>query len=143
MKKTKLIALIAAVIGAIDATYLTWVKLSHNETLCSPGFGDCYTVNTSRYAEVYGIPIALLGLGTYLAIIALLLFEEKTDFLRENGSMLLFGISLIGVLYSAYLSYLEEFVIHAWCPYCILSALAMVAIFIVSIIHLKQEGAED
>lgn len=142
MKKTKLIARIAAAIGVIDALYLTWIKLSHNENLCTPGLGDCYTVNTSRYAEIYGIPVAVFGLMAYLFIIAVLLLEKKSAFLRENGSMLLFGVSLIGVLYSAYLSYLEEFVIHAWCPYCILSALAMVTIFIAAIIRLKEEGDE-
>jgi len=139
MKKSRIVALIAAIIGAVDAAYLTWVKLSHNEAACTPGFGDCYTVNTSRYAEVYGIPVAIFGLAAYLFIIVLLLSESKTPFLRENGNMILFGVSLIGVLYSAYLSYLEEFVIHAWCPYCILSALAMLTIFIASILLLKDE----
>lgn len=139
MKKTTLIALIAAVIGALDSVYLSWVKLSHNETLCAPGLGDCFTVNTSRYSEIYGIPIALFGLGAYLLIIAILLFESRSEFLQENGSMALFGISLIGVLYSAYLSYLEAYVILAWCPYCVLSAIMILIIFIISIIRLKED----
>lgn len=142
MKKSRIVAFIAAIVGAVDSAYLTWIKLSHNEAACTPGFGDCYTVNTSRYAEIYGIPVAIFGLAAYLFMIALLLTESKILFLRENGSMILFGVSLIGVLYSAYLSYLEEFVLHAWCPYCILSGLAMLAIFIASIIRLKDEGAD-
>ncbi len=140
MKKHNIYALVAAIIGALDSLYLTWIKLSHNESLCAPGLGDCFTVNTSRYAEIYGIPVAIFGLGTYLAIIAILIYEPRIDFLKENGTLALFGISLIGVLYSAYLSYLEEFVLHAWCPYCILSALAITLVFIVSIVRLKKEG---
>ncbi|MBT3314119.1 MAG: vitamin K epoxide reductase family protein [Anaerolineae bacterium] len=140
MKKYNIYALIAAIIGALDSTYLAWIKLSHNETLCAPGLGDCFTVNTSRYAELFGIPIALFGLATYVAIIAILLFENRIDFLKENGTLALFGIGLVGVLYSAYLSYLEEFVLHAWCPYCILSAITITIVFIVSIIRLKKEG---
>ena len=139
MKKTNLIALIAAIIGAVDATYLSWVKLTHNETLCAPGLGDCFTVNTSPYSEVYGIPIALFGLVAFLSIIAILLLEKRLPFLRENGSMAIFGISLVGVLYSAYLTYLEAYVIHAWCPYCVLSAVMILIIFIASIFRLKEE----
>ena len=75
MKKYNIYALIAAIIGALDSTYLAWIKLTHNETLCAPGLGDCFTVNTSRYAELFGIPIALFGLATYVAIIAILLLE--------------------------------------------------------------------
>ena len=139
MNKTKLIALVAAIIGTLDSIYLSWVKLSHNETLCAPGLGDCFTVNTSIYSEVYGIPIALFGLGAYLLIIAILLFGSRNAFLQENGNMALFGISLVGVLYSAYLSYLEAYVILAWCPYCVLSALMIVIVFIASIFLLKEE----
>ncbi len=139
MKKTNLIALVAAIIGALDSIYLSWVKLSHNETLCAPGLGDCYTVNTSRYSEIYGIPIALFGLGAYLLIIAVLLGESRCSFLKENGSMILFGVSLIGVIYSAYLSYLEAYVILAWCPYCVLSAIMITIVFIASIFRLKEE----
>ncbi len=65
MKKINIYALIAAIIGALDSLYLTWVKLSHNEINCAPGLGDCFTVNTSRYSEIYGIPIAIFGLATF------------------------------------------------------------------------------
>lgn len=139
MKKTNLIALSAAIIGAIDAIYLSWIKFSHNETLCAPGLGDCFTVNTSRYSEIYGIPIALFGLAAFLFIIAILLGESRCSFLQENGSLLLFGVSLIGVLYSAYLTYLEAYIILAWCPYCVLSATMITIIFITSIYRLKED----
>ncbi len=140
MKKYNIVALAASVVGALDSVYLTWIKLSHNETLCAPGLGDCYTVNTSSYAEIFGITIAIFGLATYLALIGILLFDERIPFLQENGTLALFGISLVGFLYSLYLSYLEEFVIHAWCPYCILSAVMITIVFVVAIIRLKKEN---
>ena len=140
MKKINIVASIAAIIGLFDSVYLTWIKLSHNETLCAPGLGDCFTVNTSRYSEIFGIPIAIFGMATYLSIIAILVFENRVNFLKEYGTLALFGISLVGVLYSIYLSYLEEFVLHAWCPYCILSAIVITVIFVISIIRLKEEG---
>lgn len=139
MKKNNLIALVAAIVGALNSIYLSWVKLSHNETLCAPGLGDCFTVNTSVYSEVYGIPIAIFGLSAYLIIIIILLSESRCTFLQENGSLALFGISLVGLLYSVYLSYLEAYVIHAWCPYCVLSAIMITIIFIASIFRLKEE----
>lgn len=138
-KKNNLIALVAAIVGALNSIYLSWVKLSHNETLCAPGLGDCFTVNTSVYSEVYGIPIAIFGLSAYLIIIIILLSESRCTFLQENGSLALFGISLVGLLYSVYLSYLEAYVIHAWCPYCVLSAIMITIIFIASIFRLKEE----
>jgi uncharacterized membrane protein len=142
MKKLTFISLIATLIGLTDSVYLSWLKFSHNESLCVGGIGDCYTVNTSPYAEVYGIPIAVLGFGAYLLILLVLLLRERVDFLRENGSLIVFGLSLIGVIYSAYLSYLEEFVIHAWCPYCVLSAVMITTVFVTSIIRLKKENEE-
>ncbi len=140
MKKINIYALIVSIIGSLDAAYLTWIKFTHNEKLCAPGLGDCFTVNTSRYSEVFGIPIAVFGMATYLVIIAILIFENRMDFLKENATLALFGISLVGVLYSIYLSYLEEFVLYAWCPYCILSAILITVVFVISIMRLKKEG---
>ncbi len=143
MDKLTSISLFSALIGLIDSAYLSWLKFSHNEVLCAGGLGDCYTVNTSPYAEIYGIPIALLGLGAYLAIIFVLLFETRSTFFEENGKLIVFGLSLVGVIYSAYLSYLEEFVIRAWCPYCVLSAIAITVIFVASIMRLTGGQVDE
>lgn len=133
MNKFSLASAILALIGLIDSAYLTWVKLAHQEAKCNFGLGDCYTVNTSRYSEIYGIPIALLGVLAYLAILLLLVFEHRHPFLKEYAPLAVFGISLAGTLYSAYLSYIEAVVLHAWCPYCVLSAIVITAIFLLSL----------
>lgn len=132
---------IVALIGLIDALYLTWVKLSHTENACLPGIGNCETVNTSRYAMVYGIPIALLGAGAYLTILIILFLEERDDFWTDKSGMIVFGLSLIGVLYSAYLTYLELAVIRAICPFCVLSAVSLLTIFVINFVRLTGSQA--
>jgi len=134
---------IVALIGLIDALYLTWVKLSHQESACLPGIGNCATVNSSRYATIYGIPIAVLGAGAYLTILIVLSLENRKGFWAENNGMIVFGLSLIGVLYSAYLTYLELAVIHAICPFCVLSAVAILSIFVINFVRLTKNQANS
>lgn len=146
MKKSlfnwKNLTIICAIIGLIDSIYLSWIKLSNTAALCLPGIGDCETVNTSRYSEIFGVPIALLGVAGYLAIIGLVLIESRSQFFLSNGPLLLFGISLVGVLYSAYLTYIEIAVIYAVCPYCVISAVMMLGIFVCSCVRLfNLEGS--
>jgi uncharacterized membrane protein len=132
--------LVSTLIGLVDSLYLTWIKLSHREALCLPGIGDCETVNSSRYSAVFGIPIALLGALAYLAIIALVLLEDRQVLSlpigKEFSKMAVFGLSLVGVLYSVYLTYIEIAVLHAICPYCVISALAILAVFVLSLARL-------
>jgi uncharacterized membrane protein len=137
------LTLLFALVGLADSLYLSWVKLSHTTALCLPGIGDCDKVNTSRYAELFGIPIAIFGALTYLALIAILLLHGRWALLRETHLYLVFGIGLFGVLFSAYLTYLEIAVIHAICPFCVLSALMMVGIFCLSILRLSQDQARQ
>jgi len=136
--KLRIISLILAVIGLLDSIYLSWVKLANRYALCGP-IGDCESVNSSIYSEVAGIPIALLGAGAYLFIIIFLLLESQGGIWKEYGSYLIFGISLAGTLYSVYLTYLEIAVIHAICPYCVVSAIMIFLILVLSLIRLINE----
>jgi uncharacterized membrane protein len=136
-KKLRWASIILSLLGMADAAYLYIYKLSSNDRLCL-GSGDCATVNYSRYSEVYGIPVALLGLLAYLAILAILVLEKRVPFLKEHGNLIIFGASLVGVLFSAYLTYIELFVIYAVCPFCVISAVLMTLIFIVSIFRLAR-----
>jgi uncharacterized membrane protein len=138
-KNLKRASIIVATIGLLDATYLSWVKLSNNEAACLPGLGDCSTVNLSRYSEIFGIPIAILGAGAFIIILSALLFESRTTITSELSKFLVFGISLIGTLYSAYLTYIEIGVIRAICPYCVISAISMTVLLGCSIVRLKRQ----
>jgi uncharacterized membrane protein len=138
MKKITIVALVASIIGFIDSAYLVYVKLSHAIIYCTPGLGDCATVQSSQWSTIWGIPIAIFGAIAYLSLIGLYLFEKKIKILSKYSDYLIFGISFFGFVYSMFLTYLEFFVIHALCQWCVLSALFMTLIFITTIVRLKD-----
>jgi uncharacterized membrane protein len=123
-------------VGLSVSIYLTWVKLTDNLAACGP-IGDCESVNSSRYAQIAGIPIALLGALGYLAVLVFLAAERWLPRQAENLNLGTFGIALVGTLYSAYLTYIEVAVLRAVCPYCVVSAVAMTAIFVISILRMR------
>ncbi len=134
-----------AALGALVSGYLTWIKVANAQAFCS-NVGDCDAVNSSVYSELFGIPIALFGLGAYLAMAALLVLEDRVPLLREWGPLAVFGLALTGTLYSAYLTYVEFFVIYAVCPYCVASAVLITGILILAVLRLVRRGlgtAED
>ena len=141
MTKVRLLTYLAGGIGLLDALYLSWSKLAHQQVICGT-YKGCETVNSSPYAEIGGIPIAILGAVAYIAVLALLYLEGRSTFWQENGPLAIFVISLAGTLFSAYLTYLEIAVIHAVCFYCVVSAIAMTAVFAFTIIRLVNPQAE-
>lgn len=111
--------------GTLVAGYLTWLHVTGASALCT-GLGGCEAVQGSRFAWVGPVPVAMLGLVAYLALLLLSLW-------RWGGgpawvSLALFGLAVAGVLYSGYLTYLELFVIGAICPWCVASAMIILAL---------------
>ena len=119
-------------LGLADSFYLSWVKIYHTEVFCG-GSSNCETVNSSSYADLFGIPIAFLGLAAYSVIIGILFIGKQKMFSRDGITFAVFGITLIGTLFSIYLTYIEIYVIHAICPYCLVSAVVMLLLLILSI----------
>jgi len=140
-RNLRLILGVLGVIGLLDSAYLTYIKLANATASCA-GIGDCDAVNSSQYAEIFGIPIALLGAGAYLMMFILLFLEKRSDFWRQQAPLLLFVLTLIGVLYSAYLTFVEVAILHAICPYCVLSAIVLVIMFAISLYRFIK-GPED
>lgn len=137
------VLLLLAALGTAVAAYLTFVALDTNvEPFCS-GVGDCHTVQSSEYATVGPIPVAVLGLGMYLGLLGLI---GARRFARGGAdprlALLTFALALSGALYSAYLTYLELFVIDAICVWCVISATIVTAIFVCSIPDLGRARAE-
>ena len=129
---------VLAGLGALDSLYLTWVKLAHTQAICA-GLGDCERVQTSVYSTLFGIPVAILGLGAYLALLALILFGDRLPgALAVYSPLMVFGVAFVGFLFSAYLTYAEIFVIEAICPYCVVSAVLITLIWLLSIWHLVR-----
>jgi len=130
--------IVLAAIGLVVAVYMTIYKITNNNAMCL-GSGDCSAVNASRYSEVHGIPVALIGVGGYLAILGLHFLENRNAFLRRNASLFFFGIALTGFLFTLYLIYVEIALLKAICPFCLASQIVMTILFILSVIRLVRE----
>jgi uncharacterized membrane protein len=134
-----LASVLLALAGAVDSAYLAFLKFTGTVAACSD-IGDCEAVNNSKYAEIGGIPLALLGLLGYLAILAFLILEPRFPGWKDGLHLGIFGFTLAGTIYSVYLTYIEIFVLHAICPYCVVSAVVMLLLFAISIIRLSRLG---
>lgn len=136
---TKRMAIAAlALTGVFVALYLTLYKLGVFGTLRC-GIGSCETVNTSRWATFLGLPVAAWGLGFYLAALAVAVVGTQERHADSLGiAKLLVGMSAVGVAFSAWLTYLEAFVIHAYCLWCLVSAAIVAAIFVVSLADWRE-----
>lgn len=110
-----------AVGGVAVAAYLTLVHYRDELLVCSTG--GCETVQKSPYAEIRGVPVALLGLGMYIVITALLVLRQIRPERTEQTTLAVFGLALAGTVFTIYLTYLELFVIDAICQWCVLFAI--------------------
>jgi uncharacterized membrane protein len=129
---------VLALVGLLIAAYLTLFKLGFMGAIqCS--IGGCEKVQASRWAEFLGYPVAAWGVGAYAAILALALLGLQPRFSEARWVALgLFALAAVGVVFSAYLTYLEAFVIHAWCQWCVVSAILITLIFLLSIPGLRR-----
>lgn len=132
------ISVALTIIGLAVSIYMTIYKLTDNQSMCI-GNGGCSKVNSSVYAEVYGIPVAVFGIAGYAALMIMLFIENRNSFLQANGTMIVFGLALIGFLFTLYLIYVEVALIHALCPFCLTSQIAMTIFFILSVIRLVRQ----
>lgn len=139
---TTIAAIILSLVGAVDSAYLAWLKITGSVAACS-NVGDCSAVNSSRYAEIAGVPIAVLGLLGYLAIIGLFVLELRLPNWKEGLRLAFFGFTLAGTLYSIYLTYVEVAILRAICPYCVVSAVVMIGLFIIAIYRLRSVTASE
>lgn len=135
---TRMAIAVLALIGLGIAIYLSMYKLGYLGVIqCT--IGGCEKVQTSRYAEFLGQPVAVWGVGAYVTMLVLALMGIQPRFQHERWvALALFGVSAVGVVFSAYLTYLEAFVIHAWCQWCVISAILVTLIFLLSIPGLRQ-----
>lgn len=131
-------------LGVLISGYLTWVHYSGALALCT-GSGGCEQVQASRYAVVADVPVAVLGLALYLTLLGVSLWQARAGAaVQPAASLALFGLALAGTLFSAYLTYLELFVIRALCPWCVASALIITAILALAVANLAvAEAGED
>jgi uncharacterized membrane protein len=128
-----MIAATLALVGLFVALYLWLWKIGLLGVLAC-GDGACETVQLSSYAELLGIPVALYGVVGYLAMLAVgLAGVQGTLATRRWPTTALVLLAGLGVAFSGYLMYLEAAVIHAWCRWCVVSAVLVTAIFGVAV----------
>ncbi len=128
---------VLALLGLAISLYLTWVYTTDQVAVCL-GSGGCETVQHSPYAWIMGIPIPTLGAGAYLLVLALAALGLRGLQPAEWTVLALFGTALVGLLFSAYLTYLELFVIHAICLWCAVSAVIQVFLFILAVMTWRR-----
>jgi uncharacterized membrane protein len=115
----KVVLIMLATVGLGVASYLTYVHYAGIKPACTAG-ESCTKVQTSIYSQLAGVPVALLGLLGYVAILGSLLAPEG-----ENSRLATMALTLVGFGFSAYLTYRELFSIHAICEWCVSSAVIM------------------
>jgi uncharacterized membrane protein len=125
---------VLALIGAAIAGYLTWVHYAGLQPFCVGGGGSCERVQSSQWSELAGIPVAVLGLAGYLLLLGSLAVPGET------GRMTAALLALVGVGFSAWLTYVEVVKIDAICQWCAASAVIMLLLAIVSITRLLRVG---
>jgi len=148
MNKRMLVALVALA-GVFVASYLTMYKLGYIGTLAC-AVGSCETVQTSKWATFLGFPVGAWGVAYYIFVLGLAI-AGLTGQLADSRrlSEILLGVTGFGLVFSLWLTYLELFVIHAICQWCVISAILATILFIVSwldlreITHLAEETAEE
>jgi len=130
-----------ALAGIFISLYLTLYKLGIiGELSCT--IGSCETVNTSKWSRFLGFPVAAWGLLFYVEMFGLAAIgtiERLADVVAI--SFVLVVESAIGVLFSAWLTYLELAVIHAICIWCVTSAVIVTVIFVVSVADYRETSA--
>jgi uncharacterized membrane protein/thiol-disulfide isomerase/thioredoxin len=120
-----------AIVGMVVSVYMSYVEITQTEALCGP-VGNCNAVQQSPYAQLFGVlPVGVLGMIGYV-LIALVWLLQKLGGERWRNilTLVLWGMALIGILFSIYLTFLEPFVIGATCAWCITSAIVITLIFL-------------
>jgi uncharacterized membrane protein len=132
-----------ALAGIFISLYLTLYKIGViGELSCS--IGSCETVNTSRWATFLGLPVAAWGLFFYIDVFAIALVGTMPRFENEPLiAVVLTAEAGVGVLFSAWLTYLELDVIHAICIWCVTSAVVVTLIFITSALDLRESRSRN
>jgi uncharacterized membrane protein len=122
-----------ALVGVLISVYLTLHKFGVIGTLVC-GEGSCDTVQASPWAVFIGVPVPLIGLLGYGVLLAIALLGLQPDRAASRPiALLLFVLADLAFVFTAYLTYLEAFVINAWCRWCIASAVLVTLIWIFSL----------
>jgi uncharacterized membrane protein len=138
----RMTAAVLSLAGLFVSAYLYLYKIGRIGTLAC-GAGECETVQQSAWARFVGLDVALIGLLGYAGLLGLSLAALQPGLAgRRWPASLLALLAGIGVVFSAYLTYLELFVIRAICWWCVASAFIILAILVVAVLDRRRLAAE-
>jgi len=130
-----------SLLGIFVAGYLSVKRFTGGNLACTR-WAECDLVNNSVYAKMYGIPVAFIGLAGYLLLLGLAVAAlESSGPLQRRLLAANFILALGGVVFSAYLTYLELFVIKALCSWCVASAIIITLLAIVGGINVRRSAS--
>ena len=131
-------AALLSLVGLFISAYLYLYKLGKIGNLVC-GTGGCETVQWSPWSQVAGIEVSLVGVLGYAGLVLLSLAALQAGLTKQRWpGVLLAVLAGIGVLFTLYLTYLELFVIHAICRWCVASGVVIVAIFVASLLDIRR-----
>lgn len=126
--------------GLFVSLYLWLWKIGKLGTL-QCGSGGCERVQTSVYADFLGVPVAFYGVVGYALLLGVSLLGLQPRFLeRRAPTLALLLLASVGVMFTAYLTWLEAAVINAWCRWCIVSAVLITTIWATSAVGLRRRA---
>jgi uncharacterized membrane protein len=119
--------------GLFVALYLLANKLGLTGPLVC-GVGECATVQASEWSQIGPVPVSAFGVGGYVALLVVSLYGLQPVGMQSRAvSAILLAFSTVALAFSAWLTYLEAFVIHAWCQWCVISAILVTLIFLAAL----------
>jgi uncharacterized membrane protein len=141
--KHRMVIATLSLVGLFVALYLSLWKLGlMGPMLC--GLGSCEVVQTSRYAYLFGIPVAFYGVVGYLAMLGVSVAGLQPRFVGTLGpTKLLVGLGGSGAAFCLYLTYIEAFVLHAWCRWCIVIAILTASILVTALVGLRERPSAN
>jgi uncharacterized membrane protein len=129
-------SLLLSGLGVLISAYLSVKRFTGGSLACSR-WAQCDVVNNSLYAKIYGVPVAFIGLAGYLLILGMALAALETEGDRRRRFVALgFVFALGGLVFSAYLTYIELYVIEAICSWCVASAIVITLLVVVGAVNL-------
>lgn len=142
MTKRMWMALISLA-GLFLGAYLTLYKFGFIGTLAC-GVSSCEQVQTSKWSVFLGLPVATWGAGFYATMLVLTIAGLQERYADSRGlSLALLVLTSWGALFTAWLNYLEGFVLHAWCEWCLFSAGMVLVLWVLAILDWRETRALD
>lgn len=134
-------SLLLAIAGTAVAGYLTYVHFNQGALVC--GIGDCELVQSSSYAKMFGVPIALLGLLMGIGLIGLIVVRSTLSQFADLANSAIMVLLVSTAIYTLYLTYLEIAVIRAICQWCVIFAVLMFLVLVTEAVRMRREWNHD